>query len=87
MMSSFFTDYKDRKPYELKGGDLEFRVAVIDDKFDNNDNPYGEFKLHRYTTIKNITNILGEDPSAVTDEIIELKECEYDDETSPWFLS
>lgn len=58
-MSSFFTEYEKRDPYKLKGGDLDFRIAIVDKDFDNNDNPYGEFKLHRYSNIKNSSNILG----------------------------
>ena len=44
-MSSFFTEYDKRDPYNLKGGDLDFRVAIVDKYFDNNDNPFGEFKI------------------------------------------
>lgn len=78
-MSSFFTEYEQRDPYFLKGGDLNFRVALIDSSFDNKDNPYGEFKLHRYTTIRNNSNIIGEDEIPTQDLIINLKECNKKD--------
>ena len=50
MMCSFFTDFNKREPYKLKGGDLDFKIAVMDKSLNNTDNPYGEIKLHRYTT-------------------------------------
>ena len=49
MMRGFFTDSKDREPYKLKGGDLDFKIAIMDKTFNLDDNPYGEIKLHRYT--------------------------------------
>ena len=49
MMCSFFTDFFDRDPYKLKGGDLDFKIALMDETLNYDDNPYGEIKLHRYS--------------------------------------
>ena len=54
MMCSFFTNFEEREPYKLKGGDLDFKIAIMDNTLDLDDNstqpnPYGEIKLHRYT--------------------------------------
>ena len=43
-------------------------VAVIDPSFNMTDNPYGEFKLHKYT--------ITEDDAQ--DEEVELRDCAYD---------
>lgn len=53
MMSTFFTEFSDRKPYMLKDSDFTFRVHVVDEDYDNDDNPYGEIKLHKYYNIEN----------------------------------
>ena len=77
MFSNFFTEFDKRKPYLLKDGELNFKVTVIDNEFKNDDNPYGEFKLHRYTSIKDIENINGNKEIKTVDEIIDLKICDY----------
>ena len=59
----------------LKNGDLDFNVLVEDLDYNNNDNPYGEIKLHRYTNIQNKDNITGEVYRDDKDEVIKLKEC------------
>jgi len=64
MMCSFFTDFNDRDPYNLKeGGDLDFKIAIMDKTLNYEDNPYGEIKLHRYT------NYESED-GLTTDQIV-----------------
>ena len=75
MMSGFFTDYKDREPYKLKGGDLDFKVAIMDKTFNLDDNPYGEIKLHRYTNYE-------AGGGATTDSLVDLVDCNYADETN-----
>ena len=54
-LTQFFTKFEERKPYFLKDGDLDLRFAVVSNSkdFDIHDNPYGEFKLHRYSNIQN----------------------------------
>ena len=75
MMCSFFTDFKDRDPYKLKGGDLDFKFAIMDNSLNYKDNPYGEIKLHRYTNYEN-------ENGSTTDEIIEMRDCDYGDDTN-----
>ena len=87
MSSSFFTSFSNRDPYALKGGDLEFKVAVVDPSFDMTDNPYGEFKLHKYSSIMDYKNIIPEDKNLTRDEIVELRDCDYgkpEDKNSAW---
>ena len=59
---------------------------MIDEQFDNEDNRYGEFKFHRYTSMKDKDDIGkrehdGTDlddiviDTEIRDEIIEIKEC------------
>ena len=40
-----------RPPLYLKGSDLDFTVRVVNEDYDNNNNPYGELKLHLYSTM------------------------------------
>ena len=71
----------------LKGGDFDFKVSVVDSTFKNTDNPYGEFKLHRYTTIEDHNKILTEGEKPSRDEIIELRDCDYgksDEKNQMW---
>ena len=76
MMCSFFTDFNDRDPYKLKeGGDLDFKIAIMDNTLNYDDNPYGEVKLHRYT------NYESED-GVTKDEIVPMRDCNYNDETN-----
>ena len=70
MMCSFFTDFNKREPYKLKGGDLDFKIALLDKSMNNFDNPYGEIKLHRYTTYET---------GQTQDLIIEMRDCDYND--------
>lgn len=35
---------------------IDFKVYVNNPKFDNDDNPYGQFRLHQYTNMKNLTD-------------------------------
>ena len=41
MMCSFFTDFNERDPYKLKGGDMDFKIAIMDNTLNLDDNPYG----------------------------------------------
>lgn len=75
MMCSFFTDFNERDPYKLKGGDLDFKLAIMDNTLIYDDNPYGQIKLHRYT------NYESED-GTTKDEIIEMRDCDYNDDTN-----
>ena len=75
MMCGFFTDYKDREPYKLKGGDLDFKIAIVDKSLDLDDNPYGEIKLHRYSNYEN-------EDGDTNDVIIDMRDCNYADETN-----
>ena len=59
-MNYSYTEFNQRKPYMLKDSDFNFLVRVIDPDYNNNDNPYGELKLHRYTNIENTTHISQE---------------------------
>ena len=77
MSSKFFTEFSQRDPYSLKGGDFEFKVAIVDTKFQNEDNPYGEFKLHKYSSIRDYNSILTEGQKPTLDEIVELRDCNY----------
>ena len=73
----------------LLDSDFDFKVVVGDTTFLNEDNPYGEFKLHRYTTIEDHTNILNEVEKPSRDEIIELRDCDFGkpkDKNSNWNL-
>lgn len=40
----------------LKNSDLSFVLYVDDPDFDNEDNPYGEFKLHKFTNMNSIND-------------------------------
>ena len=40
---------------------FEFKLAVEDIDFDNDDNPYGQFILHRYSNMKDIEDINEDD--------------------------
>ena len=40
-----------RPPMYLKGSDLDFTIKVVNPDYDNDDNPYGELKLHLYSTM------------------------------------
>ena len=40
-----------RPPMYLKGSDLDFTIQVVNSEYDNDDNPYGEIKLHLYSTM------------------------------------
>ena len=62
MFSSIFTDFDKRDPYILQETkDLKFKVTAIapanTSDFNLTDNPYGEFKLHRYTNIEDTVGI------------------------------
>ena len=35
---------------------LNFLTMVTDENFDNDDNPYGEFKLHMYTNMESLND-------------------------------
>jgi len=37
--------------YDLKDGDLQFKISIFDPDFDNDDNPYAKLKLHRMTNM------------------------------------
>ena len=75
MMCSFFTDFKDREPYKLKGGDLDFKIAIMDKTLNLDDNPYGEIKLNRYTYYEN-------GGGATSDLVLDMVDCDYVDETN-----
>lgn len=45
------SDLTDRDPLILKGSDIDFRIQVNDANFDNNNNSYGEFKVHLYNSM------------------------------------
>ena len=59
----------------LKDSDFDFRIRVVDPDYDNDDNPYGEIKLHRYNNIQDMKNILKEGKVEDKDDIIPLKRC------------
>ena len=75
MMSSFFTEFNEREPYKLEGGDLDFKITIMDKNLNLDDNPYGEIKLHRYTNYEN-------GGKTTEDLIVELRDCDYIDETN-----
>ena len=75
MMCSFFTDFKDREPYKLKDGDLDFKIAIMDKTLNLDDNPYGQIKLHRYSNYEN-------DGGSTEDVIVDMVDCDYIDETN-----
>ena len=39
------------------GPQLDFKVSVNNPEYDNDDNPYGQFRLHNYRNMKNLTDI------------------------------
>lgn len=41
----------DRDPLYLKDSDVDFRISINAPGFDNRMNPYGEIKVHLYTTM------------------------------------
>ena len=40
-----------RPPLYLKGSDVDFTIQVVNNDYDNDDNPYGEIKLHLYSSM------------------------------------
>ena len=46
------TDLETRDPLYLKDSDFDFRLLVNNKEFDNDDNMYGEFKLHMFSTME-----------------------------------
>ena len=49
---------------------------VTNETYDNDDNPYGEFKLHLYTNMRDINGtLIYEDPDQFDDRVIPLVEC------------
>ena len=51
MSANSYNDLKDREAYKLESEEFDFHISLINDKFDNFDNPYGEFKLHLYDSL------------------------------------
>ena len=45
------TDLETREPLHLKDSVIDFSLYVMDTNFDNEDNSYGEFKLHMFTSM------------------------------------
>ena len=85
MLSSIFTDFDKREPYFLHDTeDFKFKVTAITGIKDFNltDNPYGEFKLHRYTNIEDAKDINGSPARTTLDKIIPLIDCDYGTENN-----
>ena len=63
---------------------FDFKLMVNDEKFDNDDNPYGKFIFHLYTNMDNLTDteqnatVAGKDLSEFNDLTIPLIECSQD---------
>ena len=45
------TDLETRDPLQLKDSAIDFSLYVMDTNFDNDDNSYGEFKLHMFSSM------------------------------------
>ena len=46
------TDLETRKPLYLKDSAFDFTLQVLNKDFDNDNNPYGEFKLHMFSSME-----------------------------------
>ena len=54
---------------------MDFSVYVIDEAFDNDDNPYGRMRVHLYTNMNNKSDISQENPPKFKDIEIPLELC------------
>lgn len=73
------TNLEDREPLYLKDSSFDFTLHVLDENFDNENNIYGEFKLHMFSSME------GEQE----DHIVPLKkDCmRADEEGSPFRIN
>ena len=66
------TDLETREPLYLKDSAIDFTLHIIDEGFDNDDNPFGEFKLHMFESMdgqtKDIVVPLKKDCNRVDEE-------------------
>ena len=54
MSVSMQTNLKDREPLYLNETSVDFTLIVLDKEYQNDDNAYGEFKLHLYNNMDGI---------------------------------
>ena len=67
----------------MKDSDINFNIYVDDPNFDNNDNPYGEIKLHKITNMDNMNDTYYTDDMAtenLRDELIPFRVCNEESE-------
>ena len=81
--SSMFTNAENML-FQLKSENVNFHIQVLDEKFDNDDNPYIKIKLHRYS------NLNQEDPflpplKEPKDIVIPMVVCNHNDSQHVWY--
>ena len=58
---------------------LKFEIYVENTEYDNDDNPYLQIKLHKYTNMDNSTDYYPDNPKSsrdeVRDEIVPIVRC------------
>ena len=79
MMASMQTSLLEREPLYLNSSDIDFNIIVNNEQFDNDDNPYGEFKAVIYNSMNGTT----------IQQIVPLKRncSKVYDEDSIWYTS